>query len=85
MPPKVMPTIGAVMRNSRAVMPTTTFLELRMAHAGMRYQTVSSRRRAVRLVRRTDHMSIRLPSMLNSAGSTATEITAARTTALIAP
>ena len=66
-------------------MTTVTTLALRIAQAGMRYQRVSSSFRAVRFVRRTDHLSMLGPSSPNRAGSTATDSRAARPTAEIAP
>ena len=83
MPPKAMPTMGTVSAISSAATPTTTGFAWRIAQFGILNQIVSSMRRSLR--RRTDRKSILGPSMPNSAGSTATEITAASTTALIAP
>ena len=85
MPPKVMPTTGTVSRISSAVVLTTTPLAWRIDHRGMRYQTVSSMRRPTRAVLRTDHRSMRRPRRPNREGSTVTEMTAASTTAAIAP
>ena len=66
-------------------MATVTSLEWRIAQAGKRNQMVSSRRRALRLARRTDSLSMFRPNMPNTAGSTVTESKAASPTAEMAP
>ena len=86
MPPNLMPAIGAVRASRSATSRKVTALEWRIAKAGMRPQMVlicSSRVRVLCL--RTAHLSMLWPSMPKMLGSTITESSAARPTALIAP
>ena len=85
MPPKEIFKIGKVSAISRPQIASVMTFAYFMAHFGRRYHQVSSIRRAVRLVRRIDHLSMLCPSMPNSAGSRVTESSAAKPTAEIEP
>src|SRR5699024_12325319 len=65
--------MGKVSAMSRPQIATVISFACFMAHLGRRYHQVSSKRRAVRLVRRIDHLSMVCPSKPNSAGSKVTD------------
>src|SRR5699024_12657528 len=77
--------MGKVSAMSRPQIATVISFACFMAHLGRRYHQVSSKRRAVRLVRRIDHLSMLCPSKPNSAGSKVTDKSAAKPTAEMEP
>src|SRR5699024_12827839 len=77
--------MGKVSAMSRPQIATVISFACFMAHLGRRYHQVSSKRGAVRLVRRIDHLSMLCPSKPKSACSKVTDKSAAKSTAEMEP